>query len=252
MRIFIRLAELALCPLIMMGPTQSVVAQEPTILQKDPSRVSDFTSWHDGSIGGAYGIGAGWSLEILPPTYEKFEEKLVFQEGHELITIPPTFEWVKEDSETFKTHQRTVTEIITFPATYESITAPEEVKPARTEYSLGAPVYDSTGTLETSGAIKAHNVPAVMKNISRRVIKVPARSEERVIPNVPLVRRDGYVRIVKTPAITKPRDVPVVVKTVTRKRVKHPQSFAVKSPNGEVAHIFRKFEDLTAFVDSLN
>ena len=91
-----------------------------------------------------------------------------------------------------------------------------------------------------------------MKNISRRVIKVPARSEERVIPNVPLVRRDGYVRIVITPAITKPRNVPDVTRTVTRKRMKHPQRFAIKRPNGEIAHVFNKYEDLQAFVDSLN
>jgi len=252
LQIFIGLAQLAVCALLLLGCSESVELREPLQEKNSVTQSQSPTFWHDGSIGGAYGIGEGWALEILPPKYETFTEYVVVQEGNELVTIPATFEWVKETSEILKTNAKQVVEIVTIPAKYETVTAPEEVKPAQTEYYLAEPVYDSTGTLKSPGAIKGRHVPAVMKNVTRRVIKVPARSEERVIPNVPLVRRDGYVRIVKTPAITKPRNVPDVTKTVTRRRVKHSQRLIVRHPNGEIAHIFDKYENLTAFVDSLN
>lgn len=252
MQIFIGLAQIAVCALVLMGCSQSVEFNEP-LQEKNSVTQSQITAlWHDGSTGGTYGIGEGWSLEILPPTYETFTENLIVTEGIELVTIPATFEWVKETSEILKANAKQVVEIVTIPAEYETVTAPEEVKPAQIEYYLAEPVYDSTGTLEALGGIKRRHVPAVMKNVTRRVLKVPGRSVERVIPNVPLLRRDGYVRIVKTPARTLPRDVPDVTKAVTRKRVKHLQRFAVKRPNGEIAHVIDKYEDLTVFLDSLN
>jgi len=253
MQIFIGLAQLAVCALLLLGCSQSVQSNE-TLQEKNSVTHSQTSAlWHDGSTGGAYGIGEGWIIEILPAEYETFIESIILpQMSTELLTIPATFKWVDEDSEAFKTYQKNVIEVVTIPAKYEIITTNEEVRPARTEYYLAKPIHDSIGTVKTLGTIKERHVPPVTKDVSRRVVKVPARSEERVIPNVPIVRRDGYVRIVKTPAKIMPRDLPDLVKTETRKRMKFPQRFAVKRPDGEIAHVFDKYEDLTAFVNSFN
>lgn len=201
---------------------------------------------HDGSTGGAYGIGQLWSLKILPHTYETYTENIAIQESSEEISLSAKYEWVKEGSKALETYPKVETKFVVIPAQYETVTERIEVKPARVEYYITEPIYNPNGTLKIAGTVKSRNIQAEKKRVSRRVVKSPARVEER-----PVARRNGYVRILKKPATIKSRNIPAVVKTITKSRVRHPQRLVILRPDGEIAHIFDTIEDFTAFTDNL-
>lgn len=236
--------------LFLMGGAQSAVSCAPAA-ETSSTQSQTPILWHDGSKGGEYGIGEGWSIDFLPPTYETFTEKQIIQQSGELLTIPATFEWIKEDSEVLK-KPKVVTKIVTIPAQYEIITEEVMVIKASAEYYFTEAIFNLDGTLKKPRTVKQRHIPAQMKNVSRRVVKVPARTVERTVtaPLKVFERRNGYVRVVKTPARTIERDIPDVFRTETKKREKHPLRFAIKNPDGDLAHIFDTFEGLTAFTES--
>ena len=250
MRILIKFTQPTLFALLLIGVAQCVHAAEPPP-QKDTSHISGLASWHDGSKGGAYGIGEGWSIEIIPAVYETLTEVIIVHGMTPLILLPAEYEWVRDTGQDFSDQPETLTELVTIPAEYETITEIIVSEPARTEYYLTEPVYMLDGTVITPAAVKAQNIPAVTKEEPRRVVRTAERTETRTIPNSPLERINGNVRVVKTPVRVVEGETLNPPETITRKAVKLPARFVVKRADGEITHVFDKFEDLTAFVDSL-
>lgn len=252
MRSFIKITKPMMFALFLMGSACNAASEVP-VAETPLTQSQTPALWHDGSKGGEYGIGEGWSIEFLPPIYETFTENIIVQEGIELIAIPATFEWIKEDSEILK-KPKMVTKIVAIPAQYETITEEVMVIKASAEYYFTEARFNLDGTLKKPRTVKQRHIPAQMKNVSRRVVKVPAHTVERTVtaPLKVFERRNGYIRVVKTPARTIKRDVPDVTKTETRRREKHPLRFAIKNPDGDLAHIFDTFEGLTAFTESFN
>ena len=78
--------------------------------------------------------------------------------------------------------QEASTELVTIPATYETVTETRVVQPQYT---------DGMGNL----------VPAVTKQVTRRVVKTPASTQERMIPSVTKMETR---RVLKTPASPPP------------------------------------------------
>jgi uncharacterized protein YggE len=116
----------------------------------------------DGAI-----INSGPNVDLvsIPAVYETVSETVVVQPASvEYVTIPPTYETVTETVTT----QEASTELIVIPATAYS--------PARVEERV---------------------IPAVTKQVSRRVVKTPASTVERIIP---AVTKQQTRRVVKTPA----------------------------------------------------
>ncbi len=246
MRIFIKITNSIILTLLLLGCQQSDESAD-SLQDKISAYQSQTPAFvHDGSTGGAYGIGVLWSLEIAPPIYETYTENSIVQEGSEEIIISAKYKWVKEDSEVLETYPKVETKFVSIPAQFETITEVIEVKPARIEYYLTDPTYNPDGTLKTAGTVKSRDIRAVKKRVSRRVVKTPARIEER-----PVARRDGYIRILKKPMTVQKRIIPGVFGTITKSRVKYPQRFVIKRSDGEIAHIFDTVEDFTAFTDSL-
>jgi len=108
----------------------------------------------------------------------------VFNSGPtvEYINVPPVFETVSEPVVV----QEASTELVTIPATYETVSETVVVQPA---YVAG----------------DGSQVPAITKQISRRVVKTPASTQERTIPAVTKVETR---RVIKTPASTIERVIP--------------------------------------------
>ena len=106
--------------------------------------------------------------------YNTSETLVVGSAGATYDYIPPVFETVTETVVV----QEASTELVTVPATYETVTETVVVQP---QYARG------DGTVE----------PAVTKQVTRRVVKTPARTQERVIP---AVTKQESRRIIKTPA----------------------------------------------------
>jgi len=102
---------------------------------------------------------------ITPAVYRTVTETVVVQEAStELVTIPAVYETVTETLVV----QEASTELVAIPAT--------SYNPARVEERI---------------------IPAVTKQISRRVVRTPASTQERVIP---AVTKQETRRVVKTPA----------------------------------------------------
>ena len=100
----------------------------------------------------------------------------------ELVNVPPVFETVVEPVVV----QEASTELVTIPATYQTVSETIVVQP---QYAAG------------DGSI----VPAVTKQVSRRVVRTPASTQERVIPAITKMETR---RVIKVPARTIERFVP--------------------------------------------
>lgn len=207
-------------------------------------------SWHDGSEGGVYGIGEGWSIDLLPAKYENITETLKVGDpiSPPLKTIPPEYEWIKEDSEDLNGEAVMTLTFVTLPAEYETVTETVIVEAAKTKYYLSDTIYNSEGRVVTPRRVKRWLIPAVTEERERRVVKTPERTVERIIP---LDKRKGYRRVVKTPARTVEVKLPSISRTITSKVEAQPWRFIIKNPDGQIAHSFDDFEALTAFTDSL-
>lgn len=132
----------------------------------------------------------------VPPVFETYTEAVTVQEAStELVTIPPTYETVTETVVV----QNASAEFVTIPATYKTVVETFVVQPA----------YEYNG----------QKVPAVTKQITRRVVDVPARTVEKAVP---AVTKQVSRRVIKTPASTRERIIPAVTKMETRRRIKTP------------------------------
>ncbi len=145
----------------------------------------------------------------IPPEFETVTETIVIQpQSVEYVQAPPTFETVTEPVIV----QEATTELVTIPATYETVT----------ETIVVQPQYEYNG----------QTVPAVTKNIQRRVVKTPARTVEKVVPAVTKMETR---RVIKTPASTTERVIPAVTKQITRRVLKTPSQTITQGrnlPNG--------------------
>ena len=117
---------------------------------------------------------------VAPGQYN--ESLALVNSGVEYVTIPPVFETYAEPIVV----QEASTELVTIPATYETVQETVVVQPA---YS------------NPDGS----TVPAVTKQVSRRVVRTPASTQERVIPAVTKMETR---RRIKTPASTVERVIP--------------------------------------------
>jgi len=204
--------------------------------------------WHDGTKGGIYGIGEGWSIEILRPEYEWVTETTVVHESRPLISVPAEYEWVEDESEDLSGDPVMISTLITLPAEYEAVTDTITVEREKTEYYLTKAIYNSDGTIKTAKIVKPRIIPAVTKEETRQVVIVPERTVERTVP---LERRKGYRRVVKLPARTMEDTTPFPTQTKSRKIQIRPWRFVIKNPDKQTAYIFDDFGDFTVFMDSL-
>ena len=134
----------------------------------------------------------GLTLEEIPGVYETVEETVVVQEAStELITIPATFETVTETV----VIQEASTETVNIPATF-----------------------NSNGTVLTPARTQERAIPAITKQVTRRVLKTPARTAERVKSAVP--------------------------RTVQRQALITPPKYYLRDENGQVV---REFANRDAF-----
>ena len=206
--------------------------------------------WHDSSKGGIYGIGEGWSIEVLPPKYETVTETYtLIHENLGLVTVPAQYEWIKDDSEDLSGEPIIVSTLVTLPAEYKMVIDTYIVENEKTEYSMSDAVYNSEGVILTPRHVKQQVIPVVTGLRERQVLKTPERTVERMIP---VERRKGYRYVVKIPASTIENPAPSTEeKTETRRVMSQPWTFIIKNSDGKGVHSFDNFDDLTVFTDSL-
>ena len=250
LRVSIKITQPIIYALLLIGCADSIQSTEPaqdkTITKLTPNSIP----WHDGSKGGDYGIGEGWSIEILPAEFETVLDAVTL--GHpadtSLIHTPAEYEWIRDESEDLTGEPTMVSELITIPAKYMTITETVVVKPEHTGYYLTDATYTAYGSIITPKTVKQKVIPAEVRQEERRVMKTPERLIHRMVP---LERRKGYRRVVKTPSSFNDRPwfigpyyTPRIVET-------QPWRFLIKKPNDGIVHVFDDINDLTTFMDSL-
>ena len=184
---------------------------------------------------------ASTELITIPATYETVTETVVVQpQSVEYVTEPPKYEWVEGDIEgssveyatisaQYETIQKPVvvqeasTELVTIPATYETVTETVVVQPqyVAPDGTVVPPVtqQQSRRVVKTPASTQERVIPAITKMETRRVVKTPASTVERVVP---YLKKDGKTRVPVTPAKVKERIVPEVTKQVSRRVIKTP------------------------------
>ena len=211
---------------------------------------STTTTWHDGSKGGIYGIGEGWSIELSPAEYETITETIIIHDAPRVpLFTPAELEWVRDDTVEQSKAPILTTTLVTIPAEYETIEETVIVEPQKTEYFLTEATQGSNGEILKPRLVQHRFIPAETKQVERVVVKTP----EHVIEKIEEVeQRKGYRQIVKTPAKLIEDTSPAKPKTYTGVVEKTPWQFTIKTPNGQIAHIFDDYNALKTFTDSLN
>jgi len=241
--------------LLLMGCAHASAPQEPhegktSSVQSPVISSQNLTPWHDGSNGGNFGIGEGWSIELLPADYETIVQELTpgTPIAMPLNVFAYEYEWVKDDGETGDGYPYETKEIITIPAEYMIVTETVLVEPKETEYYLTVATYNPEGSIAETRMVKPRQVRAVTKKVELQVVKTPKRFEER---QVYVERRKGY-RLDVRQGRQLNEVIDYDIKIIELKRVEaQPWRFLIKHPKGYIAHVFDDFDDLTAFVDGL-
>lgn len=206
--------------------------------------------WHDGSKGGVFGIGEGWWVTLLHPEY-KSETVMGYMssETRKLIVIPAEYEWVKDDTVGPQAKPEMTTELVTIPGTHMTVTEPFVIEPARTEYDLVEPVLSVDGTVEIPATVKKIHKEAIIELRERRVVKIPARTEERLVP---VEHRPGYRRVMTSPERVAEDKTQPELKTFKRtgRREVKPWRFVVTHSKSGASHSFESYEAFTNFTES--
>jgi len=215
---------------------------------QDPPQTETAYPWHDESKGGAYGIGEGWSIDILPAEYGTIEETVLFHPptSYETTIIGAVYEWVTDDSSRALKPVTNRVEFIDIPPIFETV-AETVIEPREDLYLLTPPLYDSNGNVERPGVV--HKKFPIVKTREVRVIKSPARQEKRIVPVVP---REGYILIEVKPARMQEIQRPLAKeKHLTREGEILPWRFPIRNPNGDIIYTFEDYGELWGFINSL-
>lgn len=210
-----------------------------------------FYSWHDGSKGGLYGIGEGWSIDVLPAEFETLTETWnIGGKGH-FASVPyyePTVHgWERDESVVCPHKPKTVEKLVSIPATYKTIVEARLITPARTEYELIPPTFHLDKTLKTQGWVERRNIKAVTEPVKRRIVVTP---EYTVVKLVPVECRDNYRRVVISEGYMWERDE-TRSEVRTRQSIKYPVSFIIKNPDGDIAFTFDDYDTFKTFMGTL-
>jgi len=150
-------------------------------LQATPANPLPDYPWHDGSKGGFFGVGNGWSIEILHAEYKSVVETYVSSEQRELTLIPAKYEWIKDETVGPQGEPEMARQLVTIPATYMTVTESIVMAPAKIEYDLTEPIFNADRTLKTPAIVNQRHVKAVIEQKDRRVVDKPKQTLERIL-----------------------------------------------------------------------
>ncbi|MEP3654794.1 MAG: von Willebrand factor type A domain-containing protein [Litorimonas sp.] len=147
-----------------------------------------------------------------PPDFETVLETVVVEPASvELVEVPATYEWVDGNIE------GSAIEYVVTPPVYETISEPVVVQEAMTELVSIPATYNPDGTIAVPPSVVERTIPSVTKVQTRRVVKTPASTVERIVP---YEKRDGKTRVPVTPGRVIEKEIPAVTKQVERRVIR--------------------------------
>ena len=203
-------------------------------------------AWHDGSTGGAYGIGEGWSFEILPAEYKDVIETIHYGPSTSLDIIPAEYEWVKGTITGPNVVRSPRIELHIIPGVFETVSETYIAKPTKPPFSLIPPEYNSEGDLVRKALIAEHEFVTQTATRKVRVLSFPERVSEELVSFEP---REGYTLLEIKPAEVRNLPRPQQSITVTNWEEVRPMEVVIRNPNGDTVHNFNSV-DFFAFLRS--
>jgi len=210
--------------------------------------------WHDGSNGGLYGIGEGWSIDASASEfYTVTETTTIGGSGHfasVLHTVPPVYGWV-EDTSIVGPQEEPEMELvfISMPATYEKVMETRVIEPATIEYDLIPPVFYADKSLKTPAKFEKRYKKAVTRQIETLANYTPGgKVVERLMP---IEFREGYRRVIIEPAKVRSVDETPEPIVRTRRVLNTPATLNIYNPEGDLVFTFDSFENFQTFTKSL-
>ena len=248
MRIFIKIAKPTIFALLLMGCAHSVEPKKPLQEKLSIAQTPVTALSHEGSKGGAYGIGEGWSIELIPATYKTVTETVISRVPNfenRVPLMPAVYEWILESTVDDRPTADKIVKLKTIPAIYETRTETIIEEVAKIEYYLTDTLYDTDGSVITPATVQLRNIPAVTIEEKRRVVVSPLRMEKYYIP---APKKEGHRLVLKTPILPLTYEHGIITKAIPRTYVAQPWRFIIRNADKELAHSFDSFEDFTAFV----
>ena len=130
-----------------------------------------------------YLIYLSLSFLIMAPAWSQAQDASIdIGGGLVLEIIPAQFENVQDTSCSDRLAQSPI-EWVVVPATFESITETVIVQEAYTDVEVTPIIYNSDGSVKTAAKAKMIEIPAVSKQVTRRVMKTPSKIVQRIVPN---------------------------------------------------------------------
>jgi len=115
----------------------------------------------------------GWTISVISPQYKTVQEVVTYEPPVDLVAIPAKFKWVDGEIEGFTVHHP-LPPVIMKPPIYETVTETLVVQKAYTTVSIKPETLNTDGSIIENLKVIEEHVPAVTKQVSRRVIKTPA------------------------------------------------------------------------------
>ena len=194
----------------------------------------------------------GWTLKVIPPEYKTIEDTVVVKASDEWVTIPAEYKWVDGEIEGYDIHEP-LPNTITKPAVYKTVKEIKVVQKAYIRLSVIPAAINDKGALINPAKVVEEHVPAVTKEVHRRVIKTPAAPVEpaeyaRIIESLktPHLIENGRTRILVKPAQTFKREIPPVTRTETRRIRIQNETYALYDEQGRFIADIKTFDELKA------
>lgn len=141
--------------------------------------------------------------------------------GNELVLeiIPAKYETVLDES-----RNPYSLEWIIIPVTFKTITKTKIVVPSHKDVEIVPPIYNSEGSILVFAKALIKEMPAITKQVSRRVVDKPSQVVQR--------------------------KVPTLIKTETNRRLIKPKSYKIKDKSGVTLNHFENVESLAEYLNS--
>ena len=237
---FIKIALTCVFAVLSSACTHSSHKTQVTVQEVNSAETLQSYPWHDGSTGGAYGIGEGWSFEILDAEYKDVVEPRFFTPPKKLVIIPAEYEWVMGTITGPNVIESPRIELAVIPpGPLETVRETYVKKPTKPKYSLLPPEYSADGKLVRKAAIVEHEF---ITQTATKEYRLLTRSERIQRKRIKFEPREGYTLLEIKPAEVKEIPRPKKDRTIPKWEEIRPMRVVIINPSGDIVQTFNNFD----------
>ena len=185
----------------------------------------------------------GLSLETIPGEYgPDFVTYVVQPSRVEYVPSATQYKWVEGEVKGFE--ETYIPYEISVSTTTETLI----FKEAYAELVMRPPDYNKDGSLARPATVIERIIPAITKNVDRRVIRDPAGPTTSRI--TPYEYKNGKTRVPIKPSKTIEKFYPAITKQIEVRKLIRPPSYIIRDESGQIVHRFETGTEVVAFLKS--